>query len=158
MNAYQRIFGSGPLGVACSVILTLAAVWLRARLPAGSLGIPPLARQIILAVALAGTLAGAIWSARSLPVDQRGRGLCVAGAYRWVRHPLYASFLSLAVPGIALFLDHWVFLAWVVALHLLWQAVVRPEEAMMRVAFGEEWDRYARRTGRFVPRLSRAGR
>jgi protein-S-isoprenylcysteine O-methyltransferase Ste14 len=153
VNTYQRLFGSGPLGVACSVLLTLAAVWARAHVPGGSLGLPLLVRQLLLAAALAGTVAGAIWSTRSLPVDRRGRGLCVAGAYRWVRHPLYAAFLSLGVPGVALYLDHWLFLVWVAALHLLWHAVVRPEEAMMRSAFGEEWERYARRTGRFVPRL-----
>ncbi len=152
MNAYQRIFGSGPLGVACSLVLTLAAGWARARLASGSLGIPAPARAAVLALAAVGTLAGVIWSTRSLPVSQRGRGLCLAGAFRWVRHPLYASFLSLAVPGIALFLDHWVFLAWVVALHALWHMVVIPEEAMMRREFGEEYVAYARRTGRFVPR------
>ncbi len=152
MNAYQRIFGSGPLGVLCSVALTLLAGWARVRTPSGALGIPAPVRWAILVLAVLGTIAGVVWSTRSLPVGQRGRGLCVAGAFRWVRHPLYASFLSLAVPGIALFLDHWVFLAWVVALHLLWHVVVLPEEAMMRREFGEAYAAYARRTGRFVPR------
>jgi protein-S-isoprenylcysteine O-methyltransferase Ste14 len=152
LNRYQRIFGSGPLGVALSVLVTLAAVWIRARLPEGTLGIPTLARQLILGAGLIGTVAGVVWSARSLPVDRRGRGLCVAGAYRWVRHPLYASFLSVGAPAVAIFLDHWVFLAWVVAGHALWHLVVRPEERMMAAEFGEAYQVYASRTGRFVPR------
>ncbi len=132
--------------------LTLVAGWVRSRVPSGALGIPAPVRWAILVVAVLATIAGVVWSTRSLPVSQRGRGLCVAGAFRWVRHPLYASFLSLAVPGVALFLDHWVFLAWVVALHALWQVVVLPEEALMRREFGDAYVAYARRTGRFVPR------
>jgi protein-S-isoprenylcysteine O-methyltransferase Ste14 len=156
VNAYQRLFGSGPLGVAFSLALTLLATWIRARLPSGDLGIPLLARQLILAIAAAGTLAGVVWTIRSLPVVQRGLGLCTRGAYGWVRHPLYASFLSAAVPGIALYLDHWIYLAWIVALHVLWHLVVAPEERMMRAEFGEAWDAYARRTGRFIPRMAGA--
>jgi protein-S-isoprenylcysteine O-methyltransferase Ste14 len=129
------------------------AVWVHIRLPSGSLGIPLLARQVILAVAALGTLTGIVWTSRSLPVDQRGRELCTGGAYSWVRHPLYASFLSVAVPGIALFLNNWVFVAWLVALHILWHLVVRPEERMMQAEFGEVYQTYARRTGRFFPRV-----
>lgn len=158
MNAYQRIFGSGPFGILCSIALVLPAALAQRALPSGALGIPAPVRWAILAVASLATPAGILWSMRSLPVDQRGRELCIRGAFRWVRHPLYASLLSVGVPGLALFLDHWIWLAWVAAVHLLWHVVIRSEERMMEAEFGEAYRSYARRTGRFVPRVvGRAG-
>lgn len=151
MNTYKRLFGSGPLGVALSLAVTLAAMWASRRVP-GALGLPLSVRQVILAIGLLGTLAGVIWTTRSLPVGERGRSLCEHGAYGWVRHPLYASFLTVGIPALALFLNHWIFLAYVAALHLLWHAAIVPEERMMRREFGATWDEYAARTGRFVPR------
>jgi protein-S-isoprenylcysteine O-methyltransferase Ste14 len=112
-------------------------------------------RYLVLVIAGICTLAGAIWSFRSLPASQRGRGLCTQGAYRWVRHPLYASFISLGAPGLAVFLNHWIDLLWVVALHLLWHLVIVFEEKNMVAQFGDEYLTYAKRTGRFVPRLWR---
>lgn len=68
-----------------------------------------------------------------------------------MRHPLYASLLLwggaqpfllqnlLAGPGGA------------VAAALIWLVRVPAEERMMRERFGEEYERYARRTGRVFP-------
>jgi len=145
MNSYLRIFGAGPLGVlltAGSVGLTLA---LRARYPSGALTLPATLRYAVLAFSALATIAGVRWSFRSLPVAQRGRVLCVQGAYHWVRHPLYASFITLGAPGLALFLDHWAF--------LLWHLVIPLEERLMLAQFGDEYRTYAQRTGRFIPRL-----
>jgi len=154
VNAYQRIFGSGPLGLAASAGLFLAAVWLERRLPDAPLLDHVGARVAAFGVAcLAGT-ALFLWSLLALPVEARGRRLVTGGAYRFVRHPLYAAFLTFFDFGLALFLDHAVYLAWAVLLHPLWHLLVRGEERRMAEAFGAEWDAYARRTGRFVPRLA----
>ena len=153
MNKYFRLFGAGPLGVFLTLVLLGFASWCQRQYASGTLGLSPSVRYLVLIVAGLGNLAGVIWSFRSLPVSERGRGLCTEGAYRWVRHPLYASFISLGVPGFAIFLNHWIALLWVVALHLLWHLVIALEEKGMVAQFGDEYLVYAKRTGRFVPRL-----
>ena len=157
MNAFFRIFGAGPLGVLLTIALLGFASWCQNLWPSGTLGLPPAVRYSVLMAAGLGNLAGVVWSFRSLPVSQRGHGLCTGGAYRWVRHPLYASFISLGAPGVAVFLDHWIGLLWVVALHVLWHLVIAVEEKGMVAQFGDEYLAYAQRTGRFIPRLRHKG-
>lgn len=153
MNAFLRIFGAGPLGVVLTVASIGVAVALSNRFPSGALGLPSPLRYALLGSAVLAALAGAVWSFRSLPVAQRGRGLCVQAAYRWVRHPLYASFITLGAPGLALFLNHVVFLVWLPVLHVIWHLVIPLEERLMVERFGDEYRTYAARTGRFVPRV-----
>lgn len=153
MNTYLRIFGSGPLGVLLTCGSLWLAFWYRGHHSSGALGLPTSIRYMAITVAAIGNLAGLIWSFRSLPVSQRGRGLCTQGAYRWVRHPLYASFISVGALGLAIFLNHWVGIVWFVLLHMLWHLVIPIEERSMMALFGEEYLAYASRTGRFIPRL-----
>ncbi len=153
MNTYLRIFGAGPLGVLLTVGSVGLALALRSQYPSGALGLAPSLRYAVLACSALATISGVRWSFQSLPVVQRGRDLCVQGAYRWVRHPLYASFITLGSPGLALFLDHRVFLLWLIALHVIWHLVIPLEERRMLAQFGDEYRAYAHRTGRFIPRL-----
>ncbi len=141
MNTYLRIFGAGPLGVLLTVGSVGLALALRSQYPSGALGLAPSLRYAVLACSALATISGVRWSFQSLPVVQRGRDLCVQGAYRWVRHPLYASFITLGSPGLALFLDHRVFLLWLIALHVIWHLVI-PRGAS-----------HARAVRRRVPRL-----
>lgn len=154
MHTYFRVFGAGPLGVVLSGGLVGLSVWFQRDHPSGSLGLPSSVRYAVLTIAGIGTLVGIVWSFRSLPVAQRGRGLCTQGAYRWVRHPLYASFISVGAPGLVVFLNHWVGLLWLMALHVVWHLVIASEERTMVTQFGSEYMAYASRTGRFVPRLT----
>lgn len=150
---YARIFGAGPAGTAASLALLAAAVAVAARTPGLAFGLPAGLR---LGVAAAGAVAAAavvLWSVRSLPVGDRGRRLAVDGPFRWVRHPLYAAFLSLFNPALAVALDHPAYLVWAGALHPLWHALIRPEERLLQALFGEPYRAYAARTGRFFPRL-----
>jgi len=153
MNPYQRLLGSGPTGVLGSVALLGLAAWAERSFPSGALGIPAAWRQGVLGTGMLLAAAGATWAFRSLPPAQRGRSLCVRGAFRWVRHPLYASLLVLFAPALALYLDHWLYLLWALLLHPYWHAVIRWEERPMQARFGEEYVAYAGRTGRFFPRF-----
>lgn len=77
----------------------------------------------------------------------------VRGAHGLVRHPLYASFITLGAPAVAVFLDHWVFLLRVGVVHLAWRLVIPFGKRLVVARFGDEYRDYASRTGRFVPRL-----
>jgi protein-S-isoprenylcysteine O-methyltransferase Ste14 len=154
-RGYARVFGAGPAGAAASLVLLALAAVLARGTPGLALGLPTGLRA---AVAVAGGLAAAgivAWSVRSLPVGERGHRLATAGPFRYVRHPLYAAFLSVFNPALALALDHPAYLLWALALHPLWHVMIRPEERLMADAFGAEYLRYAARTGRFLPRRRR---
>ena len=155
MREWQRVFGAGPRGA----VVSLALLWL-AREAAGRIGPAPIhgaARLGDGALVFGGLLTAALiaWSLHSLPPAERGTRLVTRGAFRWFRHPLYAAFLLFGAPALALKLDHWVYLAWAVALHPLWHLNVRYEEGLMRARFGEAYEAYAVATGRFFPRLRR---
>lgn len=78
--------------------------------------------------------------------------LVTQGPYRYVRHPLYTlGFTFFAL--IALATGLWWLLAWaiVAALALGWRT--RQEEANLAARFGDDYVRYARRTGRYLPRF-----
>jgi len=152
MPRYQRIFGVGPLGAIVSLLLLWVA-WLGAgQMPEYAFDIPTAARWAILTAGLLAGISVIVWSVRSLPVASRGRVLCRGGVFAWVRHPLYAAFLSLINPALAIFLDHPAYLIWAAVLHPLWHAMIGYEEGSMRRRFGVEYLEYAAATGRFFPR------
>ncbi|MFW6198869.1 MAG: methyltransferase [Acidobacteriota bacterium] len=85
-----------------------------------------------------------------LSADDPGR-LLQQGIYSRVRHPRYLSVL-LGLLAMTLFANHlglWVLLA--AALPTTW-ALVRIEERELRQRFGAEYERYAERVPRFLPR------
>lgn len=154
MQTYQRIFGTGPRGLLVS-FLSLAVAWGMAM----TIDLPPVHGDdafglglFIAAIVL--TLAGVVWSLRSLPVNSRGRELVTQGAFRYVRHPLYASFLLSFDFGLALYLDHWLYVLWAVAQLPLWSANVAGEERLMHEAFGAAYADYCEHTGRFIPKFT----
>jgi protein-S-isoprenylcysteine O-methyltransferase Ste14 len=154
MNAYNRIFGSGPFGVVVTILLLLAAAMAKPHLNLPQLGAPLRIRIAVLIVCTIVALSLIVWSIRSLPPEARGRILCDTGAFRYFRHPLYAALLSVFNFGFAFFLNHSVFLIAAVILHPIWHIIVSLEEKMMVNEFGEKYLQYARRTGRFLPRIS----
>jgi len=153
VNAYQRMFGCGPFGSALSLGLLFVAMLVARETPQGWLAIPQGVRTVALNLGAAGALALIVWSTRTLRPADRGNKLCTSGPFRFVRHPLYASFLSWFNFGLAIYIGHIVFFLWALLLHPLWLWAVRKEEAAMAAEFGKSWDEYARRTGCFVPRL-----
>lgn len=84
--------------------------------------------------------------------------LITEGVYRHVRHPMYASFVALAL-GQAMLLDNWI-AGWAAAVAVFALCAVRipREERMMAEHFGDAYRCYQGRTGRLLPRVRlRAG-
>lgn len=106
-------------------------------------------------------LAGAVWALRHLGSNvtptaavRPGAHLVTSGPYRWVRHPLY-SFFTLVLIGVSaatasLLIAGAGMLGWAVIV-----VRIRREEANLRGAFGAQYDRYMRATGRLLPRSLR---
>lgn len=108
-----------------------------------------------------GALAGAllVWTLRSLGgnltdtvVTRREHTLVTRGPYRWVRHPFYDA---MALSTLANFLTaaNWFLLLTGSAVLFLIVARTRTEEANLRTRFGDAYQAYVERTGRFVPKI-----
>jgi protein-S-isoprenylcysteine O-methyltransferase Ste14 len=74
------------------------------------------------------------------------------GPYRWIRHPFYdsAALLTLAVSLIAA--NWFVFVTGLMAFGLL-IIRTRKEEENLVARFGDAYQTYMQRTGRFLPRI-----
>ena len=83
---------------------------------------------------------------------KKSHHLVTTGPYVYVRHPLYMGMLGWSV-ALALLTANWIFVA-VCALSIVGVVGRVPkEEQMMIEAFGEEYETYMQRTGRFFPKL-----
>jgi protein-S-isoprenylcysteine O-methyltransferase Ste14 len=78
--------------------------------------------------------------------------LVESGLYRWIRHPLYANFILLAV-GLFLMTGDWLVGLSVLAYVTAVAARARKEEEMLLGRLGQSYASYMQRTGRFLPRF-----
>ncbi len=78
--------------------------------------------------------------------------LVTDGLYKYVRHPMYLSFWLWAIAQFLLLPNWFAGLAGLVGVGILYFHRVGHEEAMMRKAFGQSYDDYAKRTGRIIPK------
>jgi len=120
-----------------------------ASLIAGSLGAALFLQALLLLWRSHADLAGNFSPGLSI---RKGHRLVTTGVYERVRHPMYAAHLLWALAQLLL-LQNWIagpaFLAASIPLYV---ARIPREEEMMLDQFGEEYRRYAKRTGRVVPR------
>lgn len=154
ITGFAKVFGSGPRGLLVSLILLGIALWARRRVDFLKISDNQAVLNAAFLMLSCITLVLVIWSLRSLPASGRGNNLCTSGAFRYVRHPLYASFLSVFNIGLALYLNSYLFILWAACLHPIWHYIVRDEEMLMVRIFGEDYVAYRKRTGRFFPRLT----
>lgn len=88
----------------------------------------------------------------SMSLEIRERHELVAdGLYRYVRHPMYASFWLWAIGQALLFANWFVGVAGLAAIAALYFGRIAREERMMEDAFGEAYAAYRDRTSRLIP-------
>ena len=78
-------------------------------------------------------------------------GLITTGPYARIRHPLYLALLGF-LTSIALTTANWFFIALLIVSIVVLALRVPKEEQMMVEEFGEEYEKYIERTGRFIPK------
>ena len=105
---FSKIFGIGPVGLLISLVLLFIAIWVNKQID-----LPPLSNNqsllnSVFFVSCLMTLAIIVWSFKSLPAAERGNKLCTTGAFKYVRHPLYAAFLSVFDFGLAIYLNSYI--------------------------------------------------
>jgi protein-S-isoprenylcysteine O-methyltransferase Ste14 len=90
---------------------------------------------------------------RVVPHGRRPEGLAMTGAFRSVRHPLYLGSL-LAYVGMTVSTASVFSLMLLGGVFVFYNYIASCEETLLETRFGEEYRRYRRRTGKWVPRSS----
>jgi protein-S-isoprenylcysteine O-methyltransferase Ste14 len=100
-----------------------------------------------------------IWTLHSLGknltdtvVTRKQHTLVTRGPYRWVRHPFYDC-VGLVMVGTALAAASWLLLVLSAAVFAGFAVRLPAEEAHLLARFGEPYQSYRDRTGRFLPRI-----
>jgi protein-S-isoprenylcysteine O-methyltransferase Ste14 len=104
-----------------------------------------------------------VWTVRTLGpnltdtvVTRKAHSLVTTGPYRWVRHPFYDA-AGLAILANSLAAANWfLFLTGGLAF-ILMIVRTRIEERHLLARFGDSYLAYAKRTGRFLPRVGSCG-
>ncbi len=83
--------------------------------------------------------------------NDRPGHIVTRGPYAWVRHPFYLSYLLCWIAGV-LATGQWALLLTVAVMGwIYWSAAVREEAKFAASPLADEYRRYARRAGRFLP-------
>ncbi len=153
MTQKNTIFGVGPQLVAVTAAYFLLALWLGR--PAG---LPPIAADPFwprLAGILLLAVAAVLWVLivrTILWMYNLGR-LYRGGFYARCRHPLYADYILLALPGLSLLFNSWAALTTVPVAVIIFRRLIREEEDGLVASFGEEYEQYRREVNALFPRL-----
>lgn len=140
------------VGVIAFVINPASMAWSSVPLPAW-LRWTGVAIGVIAGVLLTWTLSHLGENLTDTVVTRQKHTMITSGPYAWVRHPFYTS-TALAIVANSLATASWfIFSTGCLALTLLVIRCTKEEENLI-ARFGDEYRDYARRTGRFVPRIS----
>jgi protein-S-isoprenylcysteine O-methyltransferase Ste14 len=152
ISRYQKFFGVGPLNLCIGIVLFGLLVFLDRQ--SGHVEITSHVRLIQAAglILLGLWVCWHTWSIISVRQWWRHDRLCTSGPFRLVRHPLYSGTILLGATGAALLCNSWVVLVTPVLMYPILSLLVRKEEAMMLAIFGDEYRRYAARTGCLFPK------
>jgi len=96
------------------------------------------------------------WCVRVIRRAWRRGELATTGPYVRCRHPRYATWMFLMVPGVCLMSGSWLLLTVPVVMYAATRLLVGREEQELEARFGETWRAYRARTGRFLPRRANA--
>jgi len=75
------------------------------------------------------------------------------GAYKYIRHPFYSSFIAAQIASIALSPNILTFAGMIWCLIILNRTAAREEKNLSGSNFGAEYQNYMKTTGRFFPKL-----
>jgi len=92
------------------------------------------------------------WS-RTLQFKE-GHSLITTGPYGLIRHPMYTS-LNIIFIGLAIVSSFWPLWILVLLMTIFFFRITRIEEDMMIDQFGDEYESYIERTGRYLPQVRR---
>ena len=79
--------------------------------------------------------------------------LCTTGVYAYFRHPLYAAWVVLIIPGIVIITRSVIAVSWPIFLYILFKVFTVEEEEYLRYKFGKDYLEYERQVNAIFPKL-----
>jgi protein-S-isoprenylcysteine O-methyltransferase Ste14 len=79
--------------------------------------------------------------------------LCTTGVYAFVRHPIYAAWITGIIPGVVLIRGSILGISIPLVMYLVFRILIIKEEAYLAKKFGEEYQAYRRRVGAVFPKF-----
>lgn len=79
--------------------------------------------------------------------------LCTTGVYAYFRHPLYAAWVLLIIPGIVIITGSVIAISWLIFLYVLFKVFTVEEEEYLRKNFGNEYLKYEEQVNAIFPKL-----
>jgi protein-S-isoprenylcysteine O-methyltransferase Ste14 len=102
-------------------------------------------------VAAAVRTLGKQWAVPARLVE--GHKLITVGPYAYIRNPIYTGMLGMLI-ATGLAMEHWIATIAAIVIFAIGLLIrVRSEEKLLRAAFGQEFEDYARRVPAVVPGL-----
>ena len=136
LNTYEKFFGSGPLGALISLLM-LCLTWPADRwLDHPEILMNPTPLRYAAGVLFILGIGLHFWTMSTLKNWWKEGRLCTKGPYKYLRHPMYAAWISFISPGLALAMNSWVVLLWSFLLHPVWHILVSKEEKIVEDVFG----------------------
>ena len=146
-------FGVGPKIVASVVACAALAAALSYRF-AGACVVPAFHQTaavtlavILILIGLPIWLIGAITVMRAYNRDQ----LLTSGVFALVRHPMYAAWIVLILPGIALLTASWPFLLIPLVGYAVFKALIHTEDEYLQSRFGQSYSDYRASVNEIIP-------
>lgn len=109
-------------------------------------------------VMAAAAAAVVVFSGRAVVKAFAAGRLVTNGAYAICRNPLYANWIFLLLPAIALFCNSWLMLSAPVVLYVATRLRIHHEEAYLEECFGQEYIEYRQRTNAIFPTIRRGNK
>lgn len=157
MPERMSIWGVGPqvftpTAAMALVAAVLTSVWPRAfRFPAIPDGVRTTLGLMLLFLAIPVYLV----AVRAMLRAHREQRLLTSGIYAVCRHPIYAGWIVLIWPGVALLANSWLLLTLAAWMYVLVRRHVAREEANLEAQFGADYLRYRQRVNAIFPTLRR---
>ena len=144
-------WGIGPRIAVPSLILSMAAWMAAAQWPGIFLvRFPEALRDAGMVLFGLGVL---LWASGAITVMRAfNRGeLVTTGAFAVVRHPVYAGWISLALPGLGLFTGLWPLFAIALGGYVIFIRLIHREEEYLEERFGKVYIEYRGRVNALLP-------
>jgi protein-S-isoprenylcysteine O-methyltransferase Ste14 len=106
-----------------------------------------MAGAVLMAIGLVLWAAGVVTLTKAYNSDQ----LVTSGAFALVRHPIYAAWIVLVLPGLALFTGSWpLFLTPVIA-YVIFRRLIHVEDEYLQERYGQAYLDYRGRVNEVIP-------
>ncbi len=145
-------WGIGPKTFVPSLSYTLAA-WVAASVWPGTFllrSLPDVVETVGVVLTSAGLLmwiVGGITVMRAYNCDR----LVTSGVFALVRHPVYAAWITLVFPGLALLIRSWPMFATPLIAYATFKSLIHREDEYLEKRFGQAYLDYRRRVNEVIP-------